>query len=166
MLPGAPHVAIAVSATTRGRRPGERDGHEYHFLSQDEFERSIAAGEFVEHVSYAGNRYGTLRSEIDRRLADDLSVILEIELEGARALRRELSDSVSIFIAPPSMEELSARLRRRGTDSAEEIEQRLATGRGEVEAMSEFDHRIVNADVETAAAELAAIIDRETRVAA
>lgn len=152
-----------MSATTRGRRPDEEDGREYHFLSDAEFERAVAAGEFLEHVSYAGNRYGTLRSEIDRRLDDELSVLLEIELEGARALRRELDDSVSIFIAPPSMEELSARLRRRGTDSADEIRRRLATGREEVEAMAEFDHRIVNAEVEIAAAELAAIIDRETR---
>ena len=155
-------MTVAVSATTRERRPGEVDGREYHFLSEAQFERLVTEGEFVEHVRYAGNRYGTLRGEIDRQLAEGRSVILEIELEGARALRHELADSVSIFIAPPSLDELAARLRRRATDTDDEIERRLATSRRELAAMDEFDHRITNGDVDAAADELRAIIDRVT----
>jgi guanylate kinase len=157
---------VAVSATTRTARPGERDGVDYHFQSGEEFERRVQAGEFLEHVTYAGNRYGTLRSEVEQNLAAGRSVVVEIELQGARAIRRMLPDAVSVFIAPPSLAELRDRLNRRATEDDDGIEQRMAVGRTELEAMEEFDYRIVNRDVQSAVEELAAVVDAETRVGA
>lgn len=155
---------MAVSATTRPRRQGEVDGREYHFLTPDEFERRVSAGHFLEHVGYAGNRYGTLAEEVERRVAAGRSVVLEIELEGARAVRARLPEAVAIFIAPPSMDELARRLRDRGTEDEEDIARRLEVGRNEIEAMAEFDEVIVNDDVEHAADALAAVVERATRV--
>jgi guanylate kinase len=147
-----------VSATTRRMRPGERDGVHYHFLSEPEFARRVAAGDFLEHVVYAGNSYGTLRSEIDRILAEGDAPIVEIELAGARAVRDTIPGAVSIFIMPPSLDELVARLERRATDTAGEIAQRVRTSRVELEAMNEFDHRVVNADVDVAVDELTRVL--------
>lgn len=158
MLPRFPNLVIAVSATTRARRPGETDGVEYHFLSPRAFQDAVDSGAFLEHVEYAGNRYGTLRSEVDRHLAEGRSVVVEIELEGARRIRRMLPDAVTVFIAPPSLDELARRLEHRRTDTAQEIAARLAVGERELAAMEEFDHRVVNADVEDAAGALAAIV--------
>jgi guanylate kinase len=151
-----------VSATTRRRRPGEVDGVEYHFLSPEEFERRVGDGDFLEHVEYAGNRYGTLRSEIERILAKGSSPLVEIELAGARAVRSDVPEAASIFIAPPSLAELGRRLERRATDTEGEIAARLASSRVELEAMGEFDHVIVNEDVEAAAQELADTIAEVT----
>jgi guanylate kinase len=147
-----------VSATTRPRRPGERDGVEYHFLDGREFEEGVEAGQFLEHVVYAGHRYGTLRREIDARLAAGVSVVIEIELNGARAIRRLLPDAVSIFIAPPSTAELARRLHERATDSEDEIALRLAASRTELEAVDEFDHLVVNDDRERATEQLASLV--------
>ena len=158
MLPRFPGLRVAVSATTRRRRPGERDGVHYHFLSEEEFARRVAAGDFLEHVVYAGNSYGTLRSEIDRILAEGNSPIVEIELAGARAVRGSIPGAVSIFISPPSLEELVARLERRNTDTAGEIAQRVQTSRVELDAMNEFDHRVVNADVDVAVEDLTRVL--------
>lgn len=151
-----------MSATTRRSRPGEVDGVEYHFLSPEEFERRVGDGDFLEHVEYAGNRYGTLRSEIERILAKGSSPLVEIELAGARAVRRDVPEAASIFIAPPSLAELGRRLERRATDTEGEIAARLASSRVELEAMGEFDHVIVNEDVEAAAQELADTIAEVT----
>ena len=153
-----PDLDVAVSATTRARRPGEVDGVDYHFLSPAEFARRVDAGEFLEHVGYAGNRYGTLAVEVDRRISAGKSVVLEIELLGAREVRRRLPDSVAVFIAPPSMDELARRLRDRGTEDAGDIARRLEVGRVELEAMAEFDHRIVNEDRSRAADELVEVV--------
>lgn len=158
ILPRFPELEVAVSATTRRRRDGERDGVNYHFLEPGEFERRVAAGDFLEHVTYAGNRYGTLRSEIDRILAAGHAAVVEIELAGARAVRAAVPEAVSVFIMPPSLEELAARLERRGTDSEGEIAERMRTSRVELEAMNEFDHRIVNADVAEAAERFADLL--------
>lgn len=147
-----------MSATTRRMRTGERDGDHYHFLSPEEFARRVDAGAFLEHVTYAGNRYGTLRSEIDRILAAGRSPIVEIELAGARAVRRSIPDAVSIFISPPSPEELAARLSSRGTDTPVEIAARMRTSRVELDARGEFEHVIVNLDRDQAIGELAAVI--------
>ena len=152
-----------MSATTRPRRPGERDGVEYHFLDRRTFEEHVDAGDFLEHVVYAGHLYGTLRSEVEERLAAGVSVIVEIELNGARAIRRLLPDAVSIFIAPPSTAELARRLQTRATDSADEIALRMAASRVELQAMNEFDHLVVNDDRERAAAELEALMRSLTR---
>jgi guanylate kinase len=131
---------------------------QYHFLAPDEFERRVVAGDFLEHVTYAGNRYGTLRSELDRILAEGGSPIVEIELAGARAVRRLIPEAVSVFISPPSLEELRARLARRGTDTAGEIAARLATGEVELAAREEFDHVVVNAEIGEAVDALAAVV--------
>lgn len=149
---------MAVSATTRAMRAGEVDGREYHFMTPGDFARAVDEGAFLEHVEYAGNRYGTLRSEVQRHIDAGRSVVVEIELEGARAIRAMLPDAVTVFIAPPSMEELARRLEARRTDSANEIATRLEVGQRELAAMEEFDHRVVNDDVTRATDDLADIV--------
>jgi guanylate kinase len=151
-----------VSATTRAKRPGEVEGVDYHFLSPEEFERRVRQGDFLEHVVYAGRRYGTLREEVERTLAEERSVVVEIELRGAREVRRVLPHAVSIFVAPPSLGELARRLEQRGTEDRAELRERLDIGAWELEAMDEFDYRIVNEDVQTAVEELARVIAAET----
>jgi guanylate kinase len=127
-------------------------------MSREAFADAVASGEFLEHVEYAGNRYGTLRAEVERHVASGRSVVVEIELQGARAIRAMLPDAVTVFIAPPSMSELARRLESRNTDSATEIAARLEVSKQELAAMGEFDHRVVNANVDDAAAELAAVV--------
>jgi guanylate kinase len=151
-------MVTSVSATTRAPRPGEEDGREYHFLDREGFERAAAAGEFLEWVEYSGDLYGTLRAEVDGKLAGGDDVILEIELVGARRVRAALPAAVSVFIAPPSMAELAQRLRGRGTESDEAVARRLRIAETEVAAAHEFDHVVVNDDAGRAAAEVAAII--------
>ncbi|MDX6645989.1 MAG: guanylate kinase [Miltoncostaeaceae bacterium] len=158
VLPRFPNLEVAVSATTRPRRPGERDGVDYHFLDRRAFEDRVAADDLLEYVVYAGHLYGTLRSEIETRLAAGVSVVVEIELNGARAIRRLLPDAVSIFIAAPSTAELARRLHSRATDTEDEIALRLAASRVELEAVGEFDHLVVNDDRERAAEELAGLV--------
>ena len=144
-----PEARLSVSATTRPPRSGEVDGRDYHFLSSEDFDRKVAAGEFLEHAEYAGNRYGTLRSESEHG-----PVVLEIEVQGARQVREALPDSVQVFIAPPSTDDLRARLLERGTDSPETIRRRLAVAEEELGAKDEFDHVIVNDDLNEAVREL------------
>jgi guanylate kinase len=152
-------VVTSVSATTRSPRPGEADGREYHYLTRDAFEQAVAGGEFLEWVQYSDDLYGTLRAEVDGKLARGDDVILEIELVGARAVREALPDAVAVFIAPPSMAELAQRLRGRGTETDEAIASRLSIATTEVAAAGEFDHVVVNDDAERAATEVAAIIE-------
>jgi guanylate kinase len=149
---------VAVSATTRPQRPGECDGREYHFLDAAEFERLVGEGAFLEHVTFAGHRYGTLRSEVERRLADGESVVLEIDVVGAREIKRRVPDAVLVFVAPPTVAELEQRLRGRDTDPPAEIARRLAIAREEMSVQPEFDHTIVNDDVERAAGELESVM--------
>jgi guanylate kinase len=153
-----PSLELAVSATTRPPRPGEEDGVAYHFLGRDEFERRVAAGEFVEWAEYSGNRYGTLRSELDRRLEDGVPVVLEIELEGARQVREKMPAAVQVFIAPPSRETLRTRLVGRGTDTSEQVKRRLETADAELAAQPEFKHVVVNDRLEDAVDALAGIV--------
>ncbi len=148
-----------MSATTRPPRPGETDGREYHFLSEEEFDGGVREGRFLEWVHYSDHRYGTLRDDVEARLAAGDDVILEIELQGARAVRRTLPDAVSVFIAPPSLAELATRLKGRGTESPAVIARRLHIAEQEVAAADEFDHIVVNDDAERAAAEVAGIIN-------
>jgi guanylate kinase len=129
LLQRVPELELAVSATTRRPRPGETQGVDYHFLGDEEFERRVAAGEFVEHADYSGRRYGTLRSELQQRLQRGAPVVLEIEVQGARQIARSLPDAVRIFIAPPSEDALRTRLVGRGTDNPEDVERRLETAR-------------------------------------
>jgi guanylate kinase len=154
-------LALSISATTRAPREGERGGVDYHFLSRDEFARRADSNEFLEHAAYSGNRYGTLRSEVERHLADDRSVLLEIEVQGARQVRAAMPEAVLVFIAPPSAEALRERLVRRGTDNPEAIEDRLRTAELELDAQQEFKHVVVNDDLERATAELESIVRAE-----
>ena len=158
LLERVPGLELSVSATTRPPRPGERDGLDYHFMSPEEFEAHVAAGDFVEHASYSGHRYGTLRSELERRLAAGEGVVLEIEIQGARQVRSGMPESLAVFIAPPSREALRARLLGRGTDSAEQVDARLRTAERELEAQREFAHVVVNDRLEQATEELIGIV--------
>ena len=155
VLPRFPWIEVAISATTRPPRPGEVDGLHYHFLSEDDFARRVEAGEFLEHVSYANNHYGTLRSEITRILSAGRAPLVEIELRGARAVREAMPEALAVFIAPPSLEELVRRLEQRGTDRAEDIAARMKASRIELRARDEFDCVIVNDDVAGATDRLA-----------
>jgi guanylate kinase len=158
LLERIPELELSVSATTREPRPGEEDGRDYHFLTESEFERRVEAGDFLEHAAYSGHRYGTLREAVEGRLAEGRSVVLEIEVQGARQVRAAMPEAVLIFIAPPDPEALRQRLEGRGTDSPEAIERRLRTAELELEARVEFPHVIVNDDVQKAAAELEALV--------
>ena len=154
-----PGLELSVSATTRPPRPGEQHGVDYHFLSADEFDRRLAAGEFVEHAEYAGNRYGTLRSEIDRaRDSGARALVLEIEVQGARQVRDALPDAVQVFVAPPSEKALRTRLIGRGADKPDQIERRLEVAREELAARDEFEHVIVNDRLEDAVQELVQLV--------
>jgi guanylate kinase len=162
LLERVPELELSVSATTREPREGEEDGRDYFFLSPEEFRRRIESGDFLEHASYSGNYYGTLRSEVERRLAEGRSVVLEIEVQGARQVRDALGDeAVLIFIAPPDEGVLRERLEQRGTDSPEAIEQRLRTAEIELAARSEFPLEVVNDDLQKAAAELEKLVRGE-----
>jgi guanylate kinase len=161
LLERVPGLELSVSATTRAPRPGERDGVDYHFLSEVEFDRRVAAGDFVEHASYSGHKYGTLRSELERRMAKAAGVVLEIEVQGARQIRAAMPEAVQVFIAPPSVEALRARLVGRGTDAPEDVEARLATALEELRAEKEFEYVVVNDRLEQATEELAEIVRGE-----
>jgi guanylate kinase len=154
-------LEVSVSATTRSPRPGEEDGRDYHFLSAEEFARRADANEFLEHAAYSGHRYGTLRSEVERRLAAGVSVVLEIEVQGARQVRAAMPEAVLVFIAPPEPAALRKRLEGRGTDNPAAIAERLKTAEIELDAQQEFTHVVVNDDVERAAAELERIVQAE-----
>jgi len=156
-----PELELSVSATTRDPRPGEHDGVDYHFLSREDFDRRVAVGDFVEHADYAGRSYGTLRSELERRTRAGVPVVLEIEVQGARQVRAAMPQAVQIFIAPPSLEALRARLIGRGTDEPEEVERRLAVAERELAARPEFAHVVVNDRLEDALAELKEIVAAE-----
>ena len=157
-------LAVAVSATTRDRRPGEEDGRDYHFLSEDEFLRRVEAGDFLEHVEYvSGHRYGTLRDEVDRILGSGRSVVLELETEGAKEVQRSAPDAVTVFVQAPSFAELERRLRDRATESAGEIGERLELARRQAEEAGDFDRVVTNDDLARAVAELGAIVDQALR---
>jgi guanylate kinase len=153
-----PELELSVSATTRAPRPGERDGVDYHFLTPEEFEERVSSGEFVEHATYSGNRYGTLRGELERPLRSGIPVVLEIEVQGARQVREAMPDAVAVFIAPPSLDALRARLVERGTDAPDQVDERMRTAAGELDAQSEFGHVVVNDRLEDATEELAEIV--------
>ena len=158
LLEAVPELELSVSATTRSPRTGEEDGRDYHFMDEGEFERRVAAGDFLEWAEYSGNRYGTLRSAVEDRLAKGRSVVLEIELQGARQVREAEPEAVQIFIAPPDPGALRERLEGRGTDSAEAIDRRLKTAEEELAARDEFPHKVVNDDVQKAASRLEGLV--------
>ncbi|MFN8218349.1 MAG: guanylate kinase [Solirubrobacterales bacterium] len=161
LLAACPNLELSISATTRPPRAGEADGVDYYFLSPEAFERRIEEKDFLEFATYSGNRYGTLRSEVERRLQAGHSVVLEIEVQGAQQVRQAKSDSVQIFIAPPDPAVLRERLAGRGTDSAEAIDKRLETAEIELASQGDFDYRVVNDDLGRAAEELVGIVRAE-----
>jgi guanylate kinase len=161
LLAACPNLELSISATTREPRAGEEDGVDYHFLTPEEFEDRKAARDFLEFAPYSGNHYGTLRSEVDRRLEAGHSVVLEIEVQGAQQVRQSKPDSVQIFIAPPDPAVLRDRLAGRGTDSAEAIDKRLETAEIELASQGDFDYHVVNDDLDQAAAELVGIVRTE-----
>jgi guanylate kinase len=165
VLPRFPDLAPAVSATTRAQRPGEEDGVHYWFLSRDEFDAKIEAGEFLEWVDYVGNRYGTLRSEIDRLRGAGKAPLLELETEGAQRVKRRDDRAVTIFVTAP-VEELERRLRRRATESSGAIDERIETAKRQLAEQEQFDFVVENDDRDRAADALAAIITRELNGAA
>jgi guanylate kinase len=162
LLKRVPDLELSVSATTREPRDGEQDGRDYHFLSPEEFDRRAEAGDFLEFATYSGNRYGTLRSEIERRLGAGHSVVLEIEVQGARQVRAAMPESVQIFIAPPEPAALRDRLLARGKDSPEDIDARLAVAAQELAAKDEFAYQVVNDELDRAADELQRIVEAES----
>ena len=161
LLRRVPELELSVSATTREPRAGEVDGRDYHFLGREEFDRRVEDKDFLEFATYSDHRYGTLRSEVERRLDAGRSVVLEIEVQGARQVRAAMPESVQFFIAPPEPAALRRRLESRGTDSPQAIDARLAVAAQELAAQDEFDYRIVNDDLEGATGELERIVRGE-----
>jgi guanylate kinase len=154
----SPEIYFSVSATTRPPRAGEVDGVHYHFVDRDEFQRMVRAGEMLEYAEYAGNLYGTPRGPVERALASGRSAVLEIELQGARQVRRAMPEAQLVMLLPPSWDELVDRLIGRGTEDPEVVRRRLETARKELEARSEFDAAVVNADVQAATSELIRLV--------
>lgn len=163
LLAARSDVGYSVSATTRAPRAGEQDGRDYHFLSRDEFERRLVAGEFLEHAAYGGNLYGTLRAEIERIFGAGKHAVLDIEVEGARQIRRALPGAVRIFVLPPSGKELIRRLEGRRTEDRTTVLRRLDRADEELSAVGEYEYAIVNDDLDHAVARVAAILEAETR---
>jgi len=163
LLEARDDVTYSVSATTRRMRTGEENGRHYHFLERPDFERRVAAGEFVEWAEYGGNLYGTLRDEVDKGLATGRHVVLDIEVMGARQVRQRRPDSVHVFVLPPSAAVLAQRLRGRNTEDRASVDRRLAIASAELEAAGEYEYVVVNDDVVDAVAQVAAIIDVEAR---
>jgi guanylate kinase len=163
LLQGRDDLGYSVSATTRPIRPKERDGVDYHFLTRAEFIRRRDAGEFVEWATYGGELYGTLRSEIERIFARGRNAVLDIEIEGARQIRASFPNSVHLFVLPPSAEVLVSRLTGRNTEPASLVRERIGRAADELAAVAEYDYAIVNQDLVIAVAQVAAILDAESR---
>ena len=147
----ADRIAYSVSATTRGPREGEVDGKDYFFISRQEFERSVKNNEFLEHAEFAGNCYGTPRAYVEKLLDSGMNVVLEIDVQGALQVMKSMPECVSVFILPPSFEELEHRLRGRGTETEEKVRERLETAKRELPYAPQYDYQIVNGgDIEAA----------------
>ena len=163
LLQGRDDLGYSVSATTRPKREGEREGVDYHFLSREEFIRRRDAGEFLEWATYGGHLYGTLRSEIERIFARGRHAVLDIEIEGARQIRANFPNSLHVFVLPPSAEVLVGRLTGRKTEPVEVIRERVSRAADELTAVAEYDYALVNEELVVAVAQVAAILDAEAR---
>lgn len=155
------HFRCSVSATTRAPRPGEVDGVNYHFLTREDFESRVAAGEFLENAEYCGNCYGTLASEVDAYLEKGQNVILEIEVQGAMKIREKRPEALFIFVIPPSVGELRRRLKKRGTEAEEVIARRVAEAAGEIAQAGKYDYVIVNDALEDAVKDFFTVVEAE-----
>ncbi len=158
LLQSHPNLYLSISATTRQPRPGEIEGLDYYFLSRTEFESAIACGEFIEWAEYAGNYYGTPQTKVEEQISLGNSILLEIEVVGARKIAAIFPDALRIFILPPSIEVLEQRIRARGKNSEESISRRIAIAKTEIDASDEFDVTIINDDLEQAISEVETII--------
>ena len=152
-------LGYSVSATTRGTRNGERDGVDYHFIARGEFERRRDKGEFLEWAEYGAQLYGTLKGEIERIFRDGRHAVLDIDIEGARQIRKNLSNSLQVFVLPPSAEVLVERLRARNTENPVLLRKRLTRASDELAAVAEYDYAIVNEDLDAAVSQVSAILD-------
>jgi guanylate kinase len=159
LMNARPDLRHSVSFTTRAPRPGEIHGRHYFFVDPPEFERRREAGEFLEWAQVHGNCYATSRRWIDEQVAGDVDIVLEIDWQGARQLKRQYPDAVGVFVLPPSIDELHARLLRRGQDSAEVVARRVAAARSEIAHADEFEFVIINQDFASAARDLIAVVD-------
>lgn len=153
-----PDVWLSVSVTTRRPRPGEEDGVQYHFVSDEEFDELVAQDQLLEWAQFAGNRYGTPRAPVQARLTAGLPVLLEIELQGARQIRETMPEALHVFLAPPSWDELVRRLTGRGTEVEEVVQRRLEVAKVELAAEEEFDTTLVNTSVQDVCDELLALM--------
>ncbi len=160
-IEGRTDICFSTSVTTRSPRPGEVHGREYFFVNFERFREMVENDELLEHAEYVANRYGTPRSYVEKRLDEGMNVLLDIEVQGARQVRKKMPEAILIFIAPPSLVELERRLRGRGTDTERAIEGRLIRARQEYQEADFYDYLIVNDDVDKAAAKLNAIIEAE-----
>jgi guanylate kinase len=161
LLERVPNLELSISATTRQPREGEVDGRDYHFLTPEQFDERVEQGDFLEFATYSGNLYGTLRSEVERRLGEGHSVVLEIEVQGARQVRAAMRESIQVFIAPPAPAVLRQRLDARGTDAPHAIDARLEVAAQEMAAQDEFAYRVVNDELAKAADDLERIVRTE-----
>lgn len=152
------NIQLSVSATTRAMRPGEREGVDYYYMTVPAFECLIAEGRILEHTSYCGNYYGTPRDQVEARLARGITVVLVIEVEGAANIKRQYPGCVTVFVTPPSMEELERRLRARATDSEEAIQKRLARAHEEIACAASYDYQLINDDLDTCVEQLYQIL--------
>ncbi len=157
-MEGRQDCCFSISVTTRKPRPGEQDGREYFFIDRERFDEMVQNGELLEHAAYVSNSYGTPRAYVEEKLREGFNVMLDIEVQGARQVRAKMPDAVTVFIVPPSLDELRRRLEGRGTESAEVVEGRLARARQEYAEADIYDYIIVNDDAEQAARELSAIL--------
>jgi guanylate kinase len=162
LLQARDDLGYSVSATTRPKRPGERDGADYHFLTRDDFIRRQEAGEFLEWATYGGELYGTLKSEIERIFSEGRHAVLDVEIEGARQIRRNVPHSLLLFVLPPSAEALVERLVGRKTEDPALVRDRIVRAADELAAVAEYDYAILNEDLVVAVAQVAAILEAES----
>ena len=160
MMEGRENIEFSVSATTRAPRPGETDGNDYFFVSRERFNEMIEKDELLEHAEFVGNCYGTPKAQVLERLNNGISVVLDIEVQGAAQVKKKLPEAVTVFLSPPSLETLEQRLRGRGTESEEKIQARLETARREMSLAPNYNYTVINDDPDRASRELGAILDK------
>jgi guanylate kinase len=162
LLRGRADLGYSVSATTRSKRPGERDAVDYYFLTRDEFTRRQESGEFLEWATYGGELYGTLKSEIERIFSQGRHAVLDVEIDGARQIRSNFPNSLLLFVLPPSAEALVERLVGRKTEDPALVRERIVRAADELAAVAEYDYAILNEDLTTAVSQVAAILEAES----